>query len=333
MFLDYIHRLWCWFKENWKHLIPIALTVAIAWQGYQIYELNKKIETREIEILQGKQIILVHDTRNFLIEYISNFTSYLAYEKNKVLRAPFNNRVYPAGIDPTEIEKPGISRKFYVSGYYSCKLVECRMFAGIFPEDQNKIDSYFASNPTLSNLEGGIFSPALTSEYLKLKELIDIFNRDFNKYATSNIKHEEFSVKQFLINTSIDKIDWETDFIYDKYELVQLIKNIKYQGDKFLNHFKELDIQPTKFVALINSTRPFTRISEEQKNKHELNNINPIDSATINLKDNFYEFDYFKYFTIDIEKKYKKHKEDAEKRQQTSEEQNSYSVYYRVINN
>ncbi len=336
----YSYRSWCWIKEHWKEIIPIFLTLAIviltgviAWQGYEFHKLNKNIEDRNIEILQGKQIILVHDTRNFLLEYITNFTTYLVYEKNKFIRTPFNNRLYQAGTDPNEIEKPGISRKFYVSSYYSCKLAECIIFTkGGWPEYQNKVDSYFASDPTLDSLKGGILSPVQTSEYLKLKGLIDIFNRDFIKYATSNIEFEEYYVKRLLKDSSKEKINWETHFIYDKYDLVQSIKEIKTQGDKFINLFNELEIQPTKFVAIIKSSKPFMKISEEQKDKPFTNNINPIDSATINLNDNLYEFDYFKYFTIDIERKYKKHKEDTDKRQQASENQNSYSTYYKLIN-
>lgn len=309
MHKKWLNKGWLWLGKNWKHIVPMILSLAVIYQGYSIYQLNKTVTERDAEIHKGKQVLLLYNTREFLIQYITNFLKYLAFEYNKVLTTRFNSISSEDPADPTIaiLEKPILSRRYYVDTLSLLKFSECRALIGMpLPDEQDQIDTYFRANPSLSDLEKGIFDSKRTLHYLELKRLIDIFNEDFNKYAVIN-KHNE---KVFIIAHSKDqkkhatdeKIDWRPHFIRRKNALVQSIRTIKEKGDLLLKSFPDLNIEALKFVVDTEALARFKKHGEvDSRGKPVDDYINPIKEATISLDNHYYKFDYYIYFTKSIE--------------------------------
>jgi hypothetical protein len=264
--------------------MPIILTIVIIAQGYFTYQLNKKVTERDVEINKGKQVLLLYNTREFLIRYITNFLKYLAYEHNKILTTHFNIIYSGKPADPALPlrERPTISRRYYVNTLLLKTFHECRPLIG-FPDEQNQIDAYFGANPALSDLEKGIFNSKQTVYYLDLKRLIDQFNQDFNKFATINKQLEEQEIKILLKDKKRSMIDWTKLLIYKKNSLVQSIKIIKEKGDLLLKSFPELNVETLKFNIEINAPEPLRKYEGVNTKEEFEGYINPIKEATIFL--------------------------------------------------
>lgn len=317
------------FLSGWKiinDVVIIILTFAIALQGYYFYNLNSRIEKRDKDILEGKQYALAYETRSFLIEYITTFIQYLAYEHNKVLTTHFRNIYSSDGR-----ETPIISRRYYVDDISLHDCFECRGFISMaFPEKQDLIDEYFKKNPNLKQIEPDILDPEHMKLYLNLRDMISSFNEEFNNYARRNKEAEEAHIRQYLKMKGKDKIYWSDQFIYAKNELAERIEKIKYNGEELLKSFRQFNIDEMKFIIEVKQGKPFAE--NEGKGTLSYNSPNPLKEATLFFENNTYKFDYFKYFVISTKNHF------VNERKKDAQETLSGNVvipdltYYQIIN-
>ncbi len=313
--------------ENIYKISHIVLTIAVIFISYLVFNLNRNIANRNKSILEGKQYALIYDTRSFLIEYITNFFRYLAYEHHKVLTTEkLRTPRYNEGL-----ETPTISRKYYVQHPFLSSWLECSSLINyILPEKQNDIEKYFSDNPTLKLLETDILDPAHTRLYLDLINSIECFNREFNQVAPRYKQGEKFWVEEYLKQKIDDNIIWSPVTVHGRNKLVDLIETVRYCSDEFLRSFPDLYDEDIKFIMEIELSKPFVEASSESPFDMM---PNPVKEATIHLDKNTYKFDYFKYFVISTRKQLEDSEAKIKKGQESGEIAGpGITTNYRIVN-
>ena len=314
--------------EIFRDVVMIILTVGIWFQGYYTYKLNHRIEQKDINLLKGKQLKIVYETKLFVTEYITNFIKYIALEQNKVLT---NNPILRLG---AEIDTPNITyyRRYYIMFSLLNECLECTPLVRSF-EEEDRIDEYFNKKPNLENLEPDVLNPEHAAQYLHLRSLIQQFNDRYNDYSKS-IKENDIELIKMLLKMKEPQYWFSPERLINyKRNFVALIEEIKSQEDIFIESFPELKIEKMKFIAEITSEHGFQKVNDNIKGEdyfsHRNAIIKPLKSATIELSDTFYKFDYFNYFVLTTQKSYEKYEHERLQRKDSIKSGLSFS---RIIN-